>query len=160
MRRTRRSVAEWRALLAEAVRQGCDSAEIHRRTGAAADTIRVHARNLGFPIVRQLGPLGINWDAGLAQAIEGDETAPMVAHRVKAGTSSVLRAAAVRGFQLKRVATTPRDAAAWAAEFRRAAELGESQSALARRLGVSRQAVSLAAKRLPATLQLRPKPSS
>jgi hypothetical protein len=156
--RTRRSTAQWRELLAEALREGWDSAEIHRRTGAAARTIRVHARKLGFAIVRQLGPGGVRWDVELAKAIEGDETVTMVAHRLKVEASTVSRAVAARGVQLKRATPPPRDAAAWDAELRRAAELGESQSALARRLGVSRQAVSLAVKRGNLTLNSKPTP--
>ncbi len=156
--RKRRSEAVWRALLGEAVRQGWDSAEIHRRTGATARTIRTHARNLGFAVVRQLGPLGVNWDVELARAIEDCESVTMVAHRLKTHASTVSRAAAARGFQLNRATPPPRDAAVWAAEFNRAAERGESQSALARRLGVSRQAVSLAMKRGNVTLPSKTTP--
>lgn len=148
MMRRRRTDAQWQELLAEAVRQGWHANELHRRTGASARTVRKRARDFGIVLVRQALGLGIDWDAELAKALTDRETTAAAARRLNVSHVTVWRAAERRGIRLWPDVPPPRSPKAWEAEFRRAAEQGENQSALARRLGVTRQAVSLAAKRL------------
>lgn len=154
--RKRRTDLEWVSILQEASRQGWDAAEVHRRTGAAIDTVRTRARDFGIVLPRKPQGLDIDWDLVLAKAVADEQTTMMVARQLQVHATTVWRAASRRGIRLGPITSPTRDLETWEHEFRRAADIGENPSALARRLGVSRQAVSLAAKRLNLSVPLPP----
>lgn len=156
MKRKRRTDVQWISILEEASLNGWDAAEVHRRTGASIDTVRTRARDFGIVLARKPLGLDIAWDLIFADAIANGQTTTMVARQLQIDGSTVWRAAAKRGIRLGRVAPSPRSPETWEQEFRRAADIGENYSGLARRLGVSRQAVSLAAKRLNLNVPLSP----
>lgn len=146
-KRPSRSLDDWRALFLEAAQEGLCAAQLARLTGASAVTIRKYRRLLGLELPNGGGPKGIDWKAVLKAAQTRNETMAAVAKRLDVHPTAVAIGCRKTGIALRPGSPAGRICADWTETLREAKAKGETQSELAQRLKVSRQAVSLACKR-------------
>lgn len=140
--------ATWRSILNEAVRRRWPVSEVVRRTGASMATVRkycrLHAVTLppGDPAPRR-----IDWAAEFEHARIHGETVARLAARLRVTISAVDKAKVRFGIHLARSKGGGPVCPDWPAALRAALTAKETQSDLARRLGVPRQTVNRAAAR-------------
>ena len=147
--RRHRTPDEWRKLLSDAASQGWSIAELFRRTGISAVTIRKQSKAHGITLPRaSCATKGIDWPAELKRAQRHGLTLTQLAAQLKLHPSSIIAAQKRLGVQLARGKGGGPACADWRSALQSALAAGETQSELSRRLAVPRQTVSLAAKRL------------
>lgn len=145
----RRPPGEWRRILDGAADRSLSMAQLARQLNVSAATVRLQTALHGVQLVRGASARKhLDWLAELATAERLGLSRVALADRLGVDTTSVSRAIKKYGITLtngKGGGPACRD---WKSAFDKALAAGETQSALARRLGLCRQTVSLAAKRM------------
>ena len=148
-----RTPDEWRALLSEAVKKGWSISELFHRTGASVVTIRRQSYAHGIALPRaSSASKGIDWAAELKRAQRQGLTLAELAARLRVSPTAVLGAKQKLGVTLAVGKGGGPACSDWPAAFDRALAAGETQSAMARRLGLRPQTVGQAARRLGVVL--------
>jgi len=140
---SRRLPIDWALMFEQAQETGWDVSDLALHLDVDLRTVLYYADRLGIAWRRKphASPRGIDRPAVLEAARHENLTAIALAGRLGVARQTVYSALRRHGLYL----SERRD---WTSEFARAAATGETQSQLARRLRVSRQAVTKAKKRL------------
>ena len=146
--------ASWRSILNEAVRRGWPVSEVVRRTGASIATVRKYCRLhvVALP-PGDPAPRRIDWAAEFEHARAHGETIAQLAARIKVTSSAIDKAKVRFGVQLSRGKGGGPVCPDWRMALESARSAKETQSDVARRLGVPRQTVNRAAARLGIALR-------
>lgn len=140
---------DWATVLAEAWREKRTVQEVAARTQASPKTVQNHLRRLGIELPRSAAHAQrINWEHELVRARRAGESVRELAQRLGVASSRVDQAKRRLGVELEPDGLSAQLNTEWAAELRRAQELGETPAELGRRLGLSRQVVAATAHRL------------